>query len=242
MGFFSSLSGVLGGGSQSKSSGQNSSGFSLLPQSIQNSYTGYADQLNNVMANPAAVTKAYTPTPFSGAENNAISNVNTGFAPTASSINSDVAMQQNPYDQYVIDEINRQAGGQYSVLKQAQEGAGQSGSNRGMLGANDIDLSRLNQIGGFKQNQYNTAMNNALTTLPNARAADASNQLNVGNEVRGLTDATNQSQFTGLEQIAKLLGILPTNGGSQGTNSSSSSSSQNGTLGNLASAVGSFFI
>ncbi len=201
----------------SPSSGSSSSGFALLPPELQKSYTGYADLLNKQIANPGGVTKAFTPTPFSAAENTAIGNVNKGFAPTQESINSDIGMQMNPYDKYVIDEINRQSGGDYSILKQAQNAAGQSGSNRGMLGANDIDLSRLNQIGGFKQNQYNTALQNALTTLPGARSTDALTQLGVGENVRGLSDKTNQSEFSGLSALAQLLGILPESGGGSGT-------------------------
>jgi hypothetical protein len=230
MGFFSSGMQMLTGGSQSSGGSQATSGFSLLPAQIQDAYKGYAGLVNNQIANPAAITKAFTPTPFSAAENTAIANVNKGFAPTQDSINSDVAMQTNPFDHFVIDEINRQSGGDYSLLKQAQDAAGQSGSNRGMLGANDIDLSRLNQIGGFKQNEYNTALQNALTTLPNARAGDASAQLGVGSTVRGIQDKTNQSEFTGLAALAQLLGVLPTNGGSQ-SSSQQQSSSSNGIFG-----------
>lgn len=221
MGFFGSVTGALtGGGSGSSSS---SSGFAMLPEEIQKSFKGYADLLNSQIANPSGVTKAFTPTPFSTAENTAVANVNKGFAPTAESINSDIAMQMNPYDQYVIDEINRQSGGDFSILKQAMNAAGQSGSNRGMLGANDIDLSRLNQIGSFKQQGYQAALENALKTLPGARSNDALTQLGVGENVRALTDKTNQSEFAGLEELAKLLGVLPTDGGSQSTSKSKSS-------------------
>ncbi len=226
MGFFSGVGQQLFGGAQSSSQNQSTSGFSLLPQSIQNSYTGYADLLNKQIANPSGVTQAFTPTPFTTAQNTAIGNVNNGFAPTQSSINSDIAMQTNPFDQSVIDTINRQSGGDYSILKQAQNAAGQSGSNRGMLGANDIDLTRLNQIGSFKQNEFQQALQNALTTLPNARATDAANQLNVGAQVQGLQDKTNQAPFTGMQALASLLGILPTNGGSQSSGSSESSQSK----------------
>ena len=95
-------------------------------------------------------------------------------------------MQMNPYNQFVIDEINRQGGGQYSMLKQAMNEAGQFGSNRQILGANDIDLSRMNQIGGFLGNQFNTSMQNALQRLPASRAADATAQLGAGDMQRQL--------------------------------------------------------
>lgn len=222
MGFFSSLNQQLFGGSNSSSGSQGTSGFALLPPEIQKSYTGYSDMLNKLMADTAGNKAAFTPTQFSDAEKNAISNVNKGFAPTADSINSDIAMQQNPYDKYVIDEINRQSGGDFSILKQAMSQAGQSGSNRGLLGANDIDLSRTNQIGKFKQEGYANALQNALSTLPGMRAGDAQNQLAVGENVRNLTDKTNQSEYANLGAFAQLLGILPTNGGSQQTSSSQS--------------------
>lgn len=163
----------------------------------------------------------FTPLGQTAGETQAYNAINKGFAPTASSISSDVAMQKNPFDQYVIDAINRQGQGQNSVLQQNLDKAGQFGSNRSALGANDIDLSRLQQIGQFEQGQYNTNLNNALTTLPTARASDASAQLAAGGAQRTLNQQTKQAPITGLQTIAQILGILPTN---SGTSSGSSHS------------------
>ncbi len=166
MSFFSGLTSLLGGGSSGGStSSSTGGGFSQLPPQIRGAYTDYATQIQGLLKG-GNLTNMYTPLQQTPGETKAYGAINQGFAPTQQSLNSDIAMQQNPYDQYVIDEINRQAGGDYSVLKQALNEAGQFGSNRQNLGANDIDLSRLNQIGTFKQNNYNTALNNALTTLP----------------------------------------------------------------------------
>lgn len=213
MGFFG---GLLGGSKTSSSSG----GFNQLPEEIRNAYTGLGSELENILK--GNYSGAYTPTPLSTGEQSAIERMYKGFAPTAETIGSDIAMQQNPYDQYVIDEINRQAGGDYSILKQALNEAGQMGSNRQNLGANDIDLSRLNQIGSFKQDWYKDAMKNALTTLPGMRSADATTALGAGSYARDIDMGTSSAQITALQEIAKAMGILPTQEGSQTSTSKTS--------------------
>ena len=226
MGFFSS---ILGGSSSSSSSG----GFNQLPESIKGAYTGFGDQLQNLLKTD--LTSAYTPQGFNPGEQSALTKAYSGVAPTAASINSDIGMQMNPYNSYVMDEINRQAGGEYSILKQALNEAGQSGSNRQMLGANDIDLSRTNQIGGFLQGQFDKAMQNAMTTLPGARANDISLAMGAGDAERSLGLQQNTAGITAMQELAKALGILPTAEGST-TSKSSSSNGIGGLLGSAAKA------
>lgn len=212
---------TLFGGSKSSSS---SGGFSQLPSEIQNTFkqlgTGTSNQLLN---NPTQAGQQYfTPMGVQPGEQNAINHVNSGFAPTQQSIQSDVNAQMNPYDSSVIDTINRQSGGDYSILKQAMAGAGQMGSNRGLLGANDIDLSRLNQIGTFKQNEYNQAVQNSLGPMTQARQQDAQAQLGVGDMLRNLQLQTQQAPLSALSAASALMGVLPqTAGGSQQSASSS---------------------
>lgn len=180
----------------------------------------------------------YTPLQQTAGETKAYSAIDRGFTPDQTQLNSDIEMQQNPFDHYVIDEINRQAGGDYSILKQALNEAGQFGSNRQNLGANDIDLSRLNQIGGFKRDAYNTALQNALTTLPGLRQQDAQGQLVAGANQRDLYGQTQQAPLIALQQLAKALGILPTSDG--GSQSSGSGGSSPG-IGGLITAGASLF-
>lgn len=214
MGFFSS---ILGGSKSSSSSG----GFNSLPPEISGAYKDFGQQLQDLLKS-GDLTNMYKPLAQTAGETKAYGAIDTGFAPTAQTIGSDISMQMNPYDSYVIDEINRQSGGDYSILKQALNEAGQFGSNRQNLGANDIDLSRLNQIGGFKQQGYATALQNALTTLPGARQQDASNQLSAGANQRELYGQEQQAPLIALQEFAKALGILPTQEGSQTSTSKSS--------------------
>lgn len=207
-----------GGGTTTSSSTQ---GFRDLPAEIQNAFKTLATQAQGQLTS-GNLASMYTPLAQTAGETAALNAMNTGFSPTASSISSDVAMQTNPYDRYVIDEINRQSQGENSILQQNLGTAGQFGSNRQFLGANDIDLSRLNQIGQFKQGQYNTALTNALTTLPQARANDASAALTAGTYQRNLAGQTATAPLTGLAAISNILGVLPTN---SGTSSSSGSTS-----------------
>jgi hypothetical protein len=224
MGFFQS---ILGGSSGSSSS--SSGGFNELPKEIKGAYTGYGQQVQDLLKS-GNLTNMYKPLAQTAGETKAYGAIDQGFAPTAQSIQSDIAMQQNPYDQYVIDEINRQSGGDYSILKQSLNEAGQMGSNRQNLGANDIDLSRLNQIGSFKQQGYDTALQNALTTLPGARQQDAQALLGAGANQRELAGQESQAPLIALQQLATALGILPT---AEGSSSSSSKSSSTGGIAGL---------
>lgn len=205
-------------GSQQQSSQQ---GFRDLPPEIQDAFKSLATQAQGFIGNPTA-TQAFTPQQSSlTTQGNAA--VSQGFAPNAQQYNSDIAMQQNPYDQYVTNEINRQAQGQNSVLQQNTNAAGQFGSNRQFLGANDIDLSRLNQIGQFKQQGYQNASNNALTVLPQLRAGSAQAQLQAGQQQQQFGTSQQQAPINALAAISSILGVLPTNSGqSQGSGSNSS--------------------
>ena len=179
------MGGLFGGGSKSTSTSK--SGYSALSKNVKAQFDPFASAINQyTLPSNSGVTEAFTPMGFLPSEQAAIAAINQGFTPTQQSITSDINMQMNPYNQFVIDEINRQGGGQYSMLKQAMNEAGQVNSNRQILGANDIDLSRMNQIGGFLGNQFNTSMQNAMQRLPALRAADATAQLGAGDMQRQL--------------------------------------------------------
>lgn len=240
MGFFSKVTGALGGlGGGGGSSSAQSGGFGALPPEITGAYTTFATQIQDLLKG-GNLSQAFRPMDFNAGERAALTKSYAGVTPTAETLQSDIAMQQNPFDQYVIDAINREAQGANSILGQNLTRAGQMGSNREMLGANDIDLTRLQQIGQFKQGNFQQALQNALNILPESRRADISTALGAGGLERqlGLQQAT--APVTALQQIGQALGILPTAEGS-----SSSTSKQGGdtlgTIGKIASGVGSIF-
>lgn len=211
------------GSSQQQSTSQ--SGFALLPPEIQNAFKQYAGDVNSTTADQGALTSMFTPAPLASGSTTALSNLeNSNFAPTADNINSSIAMQKNPYDQSVIDTINRNAQGAGSVLSSNLSNAGQFGSNRAALGANDIDLTRLQQIGDYEAGQFNTNLNNALTTIPNANLTSAAASVGAGQTQQQQTAALNQAPIAGLSAYSSLLGILPQTGGS--TSQSTGSSQQ----------------
>lgn len=229
MGFLSGITNTLFGGSQSGGSSQATSGWGLLPTQVQNAYTNYADAVNKQIPN---ATSAYTPLPETAGETQAYSAINKGFAPDQATLNSDIAMFMNPFNDSVISQLNKQAGGQYSVLKQGLNEAGQFGSNRQVLGANDIENTRQSNIGSLLQNQYNTAIGHVFNNLIPQQQQDALNQIGVGGAQRTLAGQTAQAPITGLQQIGSALGILPTSGGST-SNSENSASQQKGIFGGL---------
>lgn len=233
---------IIGGSSAGSSdqSSQSESGFSQLPPQLQQAWEQYGQQVTDQYGNSNA--SAFTPIQQTSGETQAINSINKGFTPDAQTLQSNINMQTNPYDQSVINTINQQAQGQNSILNQQTSAAGQFGSNRAMLGANDIDLSRLNQIGTFKQGEYQNALNNALTVLPTLQANDASAQLQAGGFQRALGLQTSQAPINAMASYAQLMGIVPNNGGStstsSGTSNTVSGSGLNGIFGNTASAFG----
>lgn len=212
MGFFSGLTGMLGGGGK-QSSTSSASGYNTMPefaqQQLADLYGGIrmlaSPYGNNQGGGIQANIDRYTPLAQTADETAAFDAIRKGFTPTAQSIQSDIALQMNPFNDSVISEINRQANGQNSILKQTLDQSGQFGSNRSILGANDVDLSRTNQIGGFLQSQFNQSLQNALTTLPGARAQDAAGLLGIGEFQRGLDMNTKQAPITALQTIANLI-------------------------------------
>lgn len=234
MGFFDSLF----GGSESKSKSE--SGWSLLPDEIKIAFQNLAGQSGDYMPRSGG-SDLFRPIGQTAGEQKALGSINAGFTPTEQTLSSDIAMQMNPFDKYVIDPINREAAGNNSILTSALTKAGQYGSNRGLIGANDIENTRLSRIGQLKQGQYNTALNNALTTLTNSRRADAAGQMSGGEFERNLDLQSKQAPISNLTALAKILGVLPTSGGSSQTSNTSTSPGMFGNLGSIASGIGSIF-
>lgn len=210
----------VGGGEQG-SSQSSQQGFRDLPPEIQDAFKSLATQAQSYTKSTAGNVNRFL-TPQSPLTTQGYGAISQGFAPNAQQYNSDIAMQQNPYDKYVIGEINRQAGGQNSVLQQNTNAAGQFGSNRQFLGANDIDLSRMNQIGQFQQQGFANASNNALNVLPQLRAGSAQAQVQAGQQQQQYGAQQQQAPLNALAAISSILGVLPTNSGqSQGESSGS---------------------
>jgi len=220
MGFFSGIVKTLTGGSDSSSS--NRSGFALLPRQIQNVYKDYASDLSNQFVGGAS-DNLFTPIGQTPYEDRALGIIEQGVTATPESLQSDIDMQMNPFNDSVINTINREAGGDYSILKQGLQEAGQTGSNRQILGANDIEQTRLDTIGRFKQDQYNRALDNSLNQLTQSRVTDAGLGMTAGDFLRGLDTQTKQAPINAMTSFGQLLGVLPTTGGSESETESSQS-------------------
>lgn len=242
MGFFSGISKIAGGlsgmaGGAEQSQAVPASGFFSMPKEYQDLYKSYLSDVSGQFAGGKA-NDLFAPLAQTDYETTALDAIGQGFTPTQETLNADVAMQMNPFDNYVIDAINREAGGDYSILKQGLNEAGQFGSNRQILGANDIDLTRLNQIGGFKQNQYNTAVNNSLNQLTSGRRADAASQMTAGEFARGLDFDTKQAPINAISTFGGLLNNVPTSFGTQSeAGVAKSGSSAGSTLGKIGQAA-----
>lgn len=179
------------------------SGFYSQPQGFQDLY---GSVLKNANAGIGAIN-ADMFDPSKGVTSGAFQSLMQGFAPTAESLQSDISMFMNPYNDAVINQINREATGQNSLVNQAANRAGQMGSNRSFLATSDVEQNRLNNIGQFYQGQYDSAINNVLNKLVPQRAADAATALTVGQ----------QSTQAPLQALMSQLGLLqgvPTSFGS----------------------------
>lgn len=239
MGLFSSISGIsgmLGGAETSSSKGQSTSGFALLPPAIQKAFTDYSGQVTGLFGGGGA-NSMFTPMAQTADETAAFDKMRTGFAPTSESLGKDLQMLMNPYDQYVVNDINREATGQNSLVNQAATLAGQQGSNRSFLGTSDVEQNRLNNIGMFRQGQYNTAIDNILGPLSGLRQQDSMNLLGIGDFQRGLDTQTRQSPYAALQAYGGLLGALPQSGGSQQTSSSQGQGQSGGLMGTIGTVA-----
>lgn len=211
MGFFDSLTG------KQKTTVPASGFYSQLSQfrDLYSELLNNANSLYNINSDQA--TKDFTPMPLTGGEQTAIDNIYRGFAPTEQSLRSDISMFMNPFDDYVINDINRQATGANSLVNQAATQAGQQGSNRSFLGTSDVEQNRLNSIGQFRQNQYNSSINNVLNSLIPQRQQDASNALTAGTYERGLDTQTRQAPYAALAAGQNSLAGFPTSFGNLGS-------------------------
>lgn len=212
---------TLFGGSKQTSSSQ--SGFSQLPPEVQAAWSDLATQATKTLSPVNNSAGMFQLPGLSGGANNALQQIYKGFTPDANQLSSDINMQMNPFDDSVISTINREAGGKNSALSSYLSNAGQFGSNRGALGANDIDLTRLNQIGTFKQGQFQNSLSNALNVLPQLRAQSAQGALGAGQFEQGQAFQNQQSPVSALQALAKIIGVLPDNGGSTATSTGTAS-------------------
>ena len=234
MGF---LSGLFGGSKGGQTSTQ-TTGYSALPASLR---TGF-DQLGKQVAqytdvsNPDNVAR-FTPMGQTAGETQAYNNINMGFTPTAETLGADLSMLQNPFNDYVIGGINNAANSDFSILKQNLNQAGQFGSNRQTLGANDVELQRQNQIGSLLQDQYNQALGQVFNNLVPQRERDALNQLTAGQNQRALDLQIKQAPIAALGAGTSMIAPF-TAGGTSSSYQPSNSGNILGTLGQLASGLG----
>lgn len=225
MSFFGDAARFLRGGSKSESESVQRSGFELLPEEIQGAFTDFAGDLRGRFAGGGA-DNLFTPLPQTAFETSALERIGQGITPTEESLRADIGMQMNPFDDFVVDAVNREAQGDLSILNQALNQAGQLGSNRGILGASDIEQQRLGTIGRLRQDQYNRALDNALTRLPAMRGQDVGLQLGAGEFLRGLDTDTRQAPIRSISTFGQLLGAIPQSGGARSVSRSEGESLQ----------------
>ncbi len=151
---------ALFGGSSGSQQSSSASGYSALPSQLQTPFNALGTQVG-ALTNPSnpGVTQMFTPSAMTPGENTAAANINAGFAPTASSINTDMNMQMNPYMSSVIGGVDQNAQAADSVFNQSLANAGVGpDSNTSILGANNIQ-----QI--VAQNAYITAGSSQCTLI-----------------------------------------------------------------------------
>ena len=207
MGFLSSLTG-------SKKTEVPASGFYSQPQSYQNLYNTVSNNLNAGIGGVNA--SMFTPLAKTADETAGLEAIRQGFAPTQESLNQDISMFMNPYQSNVIDPVQRQAQSDFSILKQNASQAGQFGSNRQNLGANDIEQTRLNTIGNLNRQGYNDALGAVLNNLIPQRQSDAAGLLGIGQFDRNLNQQSQQAPLQALQAQQGLLSGIPTQFGDFG--------------------------
>jgi hypothetical protein len=236
VGFFSGISSIAGGlsglaGGPKTSQGVPAAGFYSMPPGYQEFYNNLSKAANTtLLPNGQPNSAMFTPMAQTADETQAFGMARQGLAPTEESLRKDIALQMNPFDDFVINDINREATGANSLVNQYATQAGQQGSNRSFLGTSDVEQNRLNNIGQFRQGQYNTAVQNALGPMANLKQTDIENLLGIGAFQRGLDTATRQAPYTALSAAGGLLGGMPTQFGTQSQAGTATSGSKTGSI------------
>ncbi len=222
MGFLSSLtnplSAIKGAGSLlTGTPSQQTTGYSALPSSLQAGFNQLGQDVSQYTnPNDPNNVARFTPIGQTTGETQAYNNINQGFTPTSASLGTDLSMLMNPFNDSVIGGINNAANSDYSILKQNASQAGQFGSNRQNLGANDIELQRQNQIGSLLQNQYNQALGQVFNNLVPQRQQDAMNQLNAGGAQRQLALQTSMAPISALQAGTSMIAPFTSGGTATG--------------------------
>jgi len=221
------------------------SGFFTQPAAYQQLYNSILGSANSTLfPNGQLNSQMFTPIGQTDSETQAYNAINKGITPTSESLASDVSiLMGTPYDSSVINNINREATGQNSLVNQAATQAGQQGSNRSFLGTSDVEQNRLNNIGMFRQNQYQTAVNQSLGQLSQLRQQDINNQLGEGANQRALAYQTSTAPYTALQAAQGSLNAIPTSFGNFGSPQSTvkSTSGLGSLIGAAAPIIGSAF-
>jgi len=195
MGFFSSLTGA-------QKTKTPATGFYSLPKNAQGAF----NQLVNDATQLSQNTSLFKPADFTQAQTSAFDLAAQAANPTAQSVSNVVSPYLNPYIGSVIDEVNRQAQGENSILQQNISAAGQLGSNRQFLGANDIDLSRMEKIGSIMSGQYNTALGTGL----NQQQQAIQNLLQTGGMQQAQNQQIQQAPLTANDWLSGVMSAYPT--------------------------------
>ena len=215
------------GGNESGSMGNSAaqSGFSQLPPQLQQAFEQYGNTLNSETSNPSALTAAYTPQNLNAGATSALSSLSNGaYSPTASNISTAMSSVTNPYMSDVINPTEQAAYGANSALNSNGAAAGQFGSNRMALGANNIANQEAATIGGLEGTQYNQSMSDVLNNILPGEATSATNAVNAGLTQQQQSLAQSEAPYTALQSYSQLLGNIPSSGGSVSTSNQSSQS------------------
>lgn len=247
MGFFSGLSGAIGGlfGSQSGSQGttqqSSSSGYGALPNFAQDALKSLVTSGQNILTAPGA-SAMYTPLAQTADEKTA---ENLSQPMTEQGVTDMANMYMNPYQQFLTNAINQNAALGNSNYQNQVSGSGfASGTtNRDFLNEGYATGMQDQAIGTSLANNFNTA----LTTGLNQQNTNVQQLMGQGANNRAITAGTNQAPISALNALGQILGYIPSTSQSQGTGQNSSQSTDNSgggfgqALGTVAD-IASFFI
>lgn len=191
------------------------SGFFAMPGAYQDAFNKILGNVNNSIG--SINEGMFRPMDMTPDEQRALEMYRGGFTPTADSLKSDISMLMNPFDEFVTQDVNRAASSDYSILKQALNQAGQFGSNRQILGANDIEQTRLGTIGKLRQGAYNDAIDNIFSRIIPQRQQDAAGLLGIGDFQRELDSRQKTAPLQALSAQTGLIGSIPTDFGNFGS-------------------------
>lgn len=193
---------------------ESKSGLAALPTGDRKRFSRLAHELE-MSIDPSM----FSPMGITSEEQEAV-DILRGIVPDEAELDRRIEMLMNPYEDIVVDDINRQFEGDFGALNQLASQAGAFGSSRMRDEMTDIEDARLRSVGAARKAGYDTALQGALYQIPNLQNIQASGLMGFGGLERQIDLQQKQAPITAYSTAINALTPLLNSSTSRGAEAS----------------------